>query len=525
MDISKAVKDFLLAAFWPQRATEKKKRATEKENFFTLWPSLNSVALCGLYFKLRVLLVSLGLIFLFSHSGFTQAGTKLTLKQAIETAISNNLESKQRNLQMQTAAVNWRQAKANMLPDLFANINHGTSQGRNIDPASNSYVNQNITFANYNLGSSVTLFNGFFIQNNIKQNGYAYEASKMEWQQAKDNITLNVILAYLQILSNEDLLQQSLDRAVLTRLQVERLDVLNKEGAIAPALYYDLKGQLAGDELAAVDNQNALDASKLNLSQLMNIPFDKTLEVERINMNQLSILYDATVEQIYEIAQQQLAIIKASQLRKESARKGVQTARGNFYPAVFLSGNIGTNYSSGANSQIFQNTFNDTTTSYITVGTTDYPLIVKQDNYTFPRISFNNQVRNNYGTSLNLGIRIPILNSLQARNNVALAKINLKNAEYIEDAAKIQLKQSIEEAYFNMTAAFKRFQLLEDQVRSFAESFRAAEVRFNAGAGTSVDYLVAKNNLERSNINLISARYDYILRTRILDYYQGKLLW
>ena len=426
---------------------------------------------------------------------------------------------------MQTAAVNWRQARANMLPDLIANINHGTSQGRSIDPFSNNYVNQNITFADYNLGSSVTLFNGFLLQNNIKQNAYAYEASKMEWQQAKDNVTLNVILAYLQILNNEDLLQQSSDRALLTRKQVERLEILNKEGAIAPALYYDLKGQLAGDELAAIDNQNALDAAKLNLSQLMNIPFNKTLEVERLNMNQLSILYDATVDQIYEIAQKQLALIKASQLRKESARKAVQAARGNFYPAVFLSGNIGTNYSSGATGQVFQSTVNDTTSSYVTVGATNYPLIVKQDNFTFPKISYNNQFKNNYGTSVNLGIRIPILNSLQARNNVTLAKIDLKNAEYIEEATKIQLKQSIEEAYFNMTAAFKRFQLLEEQVQSFTESFRAAEVRFNAGAGTSVDYLVAKNNLERANINLISARYDYILRTRILDYYQGKPLF
>ena len=274
-----------------------------------------------------------------------------------------------------------------------------------------------------------------------------------------------------------------------------------------------------------VDNQNALDAAKLNLSQLMTVPFDKNLEVERLNVDQMTTMYDATPDKIYEIALEQLSIIKGTQLRRQSAKKGVQAARGNFFPQFFLAGNLGTNYSSAATNQVLKNTTNDTTTSYVTVGLNDYPLIVRQNNYTFPKISYSSQFKNNYSTQLSVGIRIPIVNSLQARNNLTLAKINLKNAEYIEDATKIQLKQSIEEAYFNMTAAFKRYQALEEQVQAFAESFRTSEVRFDAGAITSVEYLTTKNNLDRANINLISARYDYILRTKILDYYQGKPLW
>ena len=467
-----------------------------------------------------------GLIATFlSTQVFSQPTTKLTLQQAIETAVNNNLTAKQRNLQMQTAAVTWRQSKANLLPDLIGDISHGLSQGHNIDPFTNGYVNQNISFASYGLSSSVTLFNGFLLQNTIKQNAYAYDAAKMEWQQTKDNVTLNVILAYLQILNNEDLLEQATQRAELTSKQLERSDVLNQAGNIPPGQYYDLKGQLAGDRLAIVDNQNALDAAKLNLSQLMTVPFDKNLEVERLNVDQMTTMYDATPDNIYEIAMEQLSIIKGTQLRRQSAKKGVQAARGNFFPQFFLAGNLGTNYSSAASTQVLKNTVNDTTTSYVTVGLNDYPLIVKQNNYVFPKISYSNQFKNNYSTQLSVGIRIPILNSLQARNNLTLAKINLKNAEYVEDATKIQLKQSIEEAYFNMTAAFKRYQALEEQVQAFAESFRTATIRFDAGAITSVDYLIAKNNLDRANITLISARYDYILRTKILDYYQAKPLW
>src|SRR3981081_518308 len=130
-----------------------------------------------------------GLIKIFlSIQVFSQPATKLTLQQAIETAVNNNLTAKQRNLQMQTAAVTWRQSRANLLPDLIGNISHGLNQGHSIDPFTNGYVNQNISFASYGLSSSVTLFNGFLLQNTIKQNAYAYDAAKMEWQQTKDNV-------------------------------------------------------------------------------------------------------------------------------------------------------------------------------------------------------------------------------------------------------------------------------------------------------------------------------------------------
>ena len=134
-------------------------------------------------------------------------------------------------------------------------------------------------------------------------------------------------------------------------------------------------------------------------------------------------------------------------------------------------------------------------------------------------------MKNNYSTSIRLGLSIPLLNSFIARNRIALAKIDLKNAQYVEENTKIRLKQLIEQAYFNMTAAFSRYQASVQQVAAFQESFRAAEVRFNAGASTSVEYLNSKNFLDRANINLIIARYDYILRTKVLDYYQAKPLW
>ncbi|HYE53835.1 MAG TPA: TolC family protein, partial [Chitinophagaceae bacterium] len=122
-------------------------------------------------------------------------------------------------------------------------------------------------------------------------------------------------------------------------------------------------------------------------------------------------------------------------------------------------------------------------------------------------------------------IRIPIVNALFARNQVALAKINLKQAEFVAQTTRTQLRQAIDQAYFNMKAAQDRYRVLQQQVDAFAESFRIAEVRFNAGLGTTIDYMIARNNLDRANINLVNARYDYVLRTKLLDYYQSKPLW
>jgi outer membrane protein len=435
-----------------------------------------------------------GAIF-FSLSGFAQSNP-LSLKQCVETAIANNLPVKQSELLMQTAAVSYNQAKGNIIPQLNGNITHYLNQGRSIDPANNGYINQQFSTANYSLSSNVSLFNGFRLMNALKENKYAYEASKMEWQQSKDKLMLDVMLAYLQVLNNEDLLEQNTRQVEVTKKQADRLETLNKEGAIKPSDYYDIKGQFANDQLSVVNTQNALDAAKLNLAQLMNIAYNKNLEVERLGIDAFDMNYNNMPDSIFQVAMQQLAIIKAVDLRKKSAEKEVKAAKGNLLPSLGLGGGISTNFSSTA---------------------------LDQSN---AKIPYYNQLSNNYGTYVGAGITIPILNNFRYRNQVTLAKIDLKGAEYISQTTQIQLKQNIERDYFNMTATTERYKALNDQVTAYTESFRAAEIRFNEGlANSSVEYLIAKNKLDQAKSNLIIARYDYVLRTKILDYYQGKPLW
>ncbi|MEO6328384.1 MAG: TolC family protein [Ginsengibacter sp.] len=469
--------------------------------------------------------IIIGIILLNGRGGYTQQNidSVLSLKQCVDIALTNNLLVKQNELQTQTDYINLKQARDNRIPQLIANINHGTNQGRSIDPFTNSYANQNITYGNYDLAAGVNLFNGGQIKNSVRRYKFGLEASQMDLQQIKENTTLNIILAYLQILNNEDLVEQSKDQFTLTQKQVDRLEILNKEGSIIPAQLYELKGQLANDELALVDNENALDAARLTLCQLMNIPYKK-IRVERIALKDDGIFNQSNAAEIYQFSLQQFPAIKAAALRTKSQQSAIKFARGALYPAITLGGDLFTNFSSAASQDIFQNSAEVPSGDFIDLNGTKVPVITNKSNFTSGKIGYFNQFSNNYSTSLNVNLRIPILNYRQAKNRVALAQAEFKNAVFLEQSAKTQLSQNIEQAHFNMTAAYKKLTTLQQQVSDFNEAYKIAEVRFNEGATNQVEYLIAKNNVDRANINLIIARYDYIFRTKILDYYQGKLV-
>ncbi len=453
------------------------------------------------------------------------AQNTLTLKQAVEIGIKNNIDVLQADLQMQKSGVNLKQSKEDMLPDLNANGNYGKNFGRSINPFTNGYIDQKVGVASYGANSNLLLFNGFALQNQVKANKLGYEASKEELQQAKDNLTINIILAYLQVLSAEEVLKQSQDQVLVTEKQVDRLDILNTAGAILPADFFDMKGQLATNQVAIADSKANVEVAKLNLLQLLNIPYQKNIELEKIPAENLNDNYSQTPEEIYKTALQQFAQVQAVKLRTKSAEKNIQAIKGKFFPTLSLNGGISTNYSSVASRDYFVNSTENPSSSYVDLNGTQYPVIVKQDNYTSKRITFGNQLSNNLSEAVNIGLTIPLFNSGHVRNQVKLAKLELKNNQYVEQNTKTQLQQSIERAYVNLTSAADKYKLLQEQESAFAESFRTAEIRFNAGAITSIDYLIAQNHLNMAQNNLITSKYDFVFRKKILDYYSGKPLW
>ncbi len=448
-----------------------------------------------------------------------------SLQQCVELALKNNLELKQAELLAASGQIDYRQAKTNLLPNLNGNVEHGLNQGRSIDPFSNAYLNQNISYANYGLFSGVSLFNGLSAINAVKQYRLSAAAGQLDVQLNKDMLTLNVINAYLQVLAAEDQLVQVQNQVNLSQKQVERLAILNDEGAIPPSQLFDLKGQLAGDQVTLVNTRNQLESARLGLAQLMNIPYNASLQLERISNDELLAKFSGNADSVYQQALHELPIVKAASTRKESAGFALKAVKGQYWPTVSLNAGLYTNYSSAAATSTLLSVSDQQTNQYVLVGGVKEPVYMPVSQYSDNKIAYGNQFKNNYSTNLNLNIRVPIFNYLSTRNKVAKARLDLENSNLVENNAKIKLQQQVEQAFLNMNAAYNRFNVLLQQTAAFGESFRITEARFNEGVVNSVDYLTAKNNVDRSNISLINARYEYVLRIKILNYYQHAPLW
>lgn len=447
-----------------------------------------------------------------------------SLKQVLELALANNAQLRQSEFQSLNAGIALRQTRSTLLPDVFASINHGLNQGRSIDPFTNGYVNENINYANYALSGGMTLFSGLILRNQIKKSAYDYEASKMELHREQDNLTLRIIITYFQLLNNEDQVVQARLQTEVTGKQIDRLKILDKEGAIAPAQLSDLKGQLANDELSLINSRNNLVSSKIALAELMNVVLTNDFQVERVSENSLVRAAMDTPESIYSLALEQLATIKGVALRTKSAAQGIKVARGQSSPQLGFNSSLFSNYSSAAMGSRLIGTQVSATGDYVELNGSKLSVMAPQGIYERSGITYNSQLRNNYSTSYNFSLRIPIFNSDRTRNRIALAKLELKNAEFIEETTKVQLRQAIDRAWFDKLAAEDRLVALNKQVTAFKQSFNSAEVRFNAGAGTVIDYTIAKNNLDTANIKLINAKYDLLLKVKILDYYKGRLV-
>jgi outer membrane protein len=462
-------------------------------------------------------------ILIFHVSGFSQDSTKyLTIKQCVDLAIKNNLLIQQSQITLETNGVNFRQAKDNLLPQISGTVSQGNNYGRSVSTINNTYVDEQNSFGNYSLNGNLLIFNGLQLQNAIRQNALSYHASKMDLQQQKDNITLLVLNAYLTVLSSQEALDIAIKQASVDSAQVGRLEIQNEQGAIPPATLSDLQGQYASDEVTVVNAVNALETAKVTLFSYLNVPYQKDAVYEMINMNADIGDLNSSSDSIYQAALQTIPTIKANDLRVQSFQKSIAVARGKMWPSLYFYGNLNSNYSSIATNTVPNSLPTPGNTGeFVNIGPNTYD--VQVNGYPSEKTSFSDQIKNNRFQSIGLQLNIPILNYLSLRNNVKVAKLNYENAKVISTSSHYQLQQMVEQAWQNLRSAYGQYKGYVDQVKAYGESFRTAEIRFNAGVLTSVDYVIAKNNVDRANLNLSAARYNYIFRTKILEYYEGRL--
>ena len=450
-------------------------------------------------------------------------GEKLTLKDCIDTALKNNISVRQSEVLMKNAQLNYNQAKYNRLPNVFSSFNYGVNNGRSIDLYTNGYINQQLQFSNLDAQASVPLFNGFQLKNTIKQNELSFAGATMEWQQRKDELTLQVILAYLQVLNDGDAIILANQQATVTKQQVDRLAVINEEGAAPPGNFSDLKGQYAGERLAVTNAENNYAGSVLTLTQLMNVPYIDSLQFDKAGLMEEVKQFETMPDEIYTLALQKLATVKASELRINSSTAAIKVAASAYYPSVSLFGGASTNYSSTAQLNTLLGSSFLPNGEYVVVNGTNEPVISKQDSYSSKFIGYGSQVKNNISTFFGVSMRIPIFSNFRTRTAVQLARNDERNYKLIAEGIKLQLRQGIDRGYVNINAVYKRYQALQEQADAYAESFRIASTRFENGVINSPEYLIAKNNLDRVNANIIIAKYEYLLRKKILEFYMGQL--
>ncbi len=462
-------------------------------------------------------------LFAFLCTG-AQAQQALSLKECIETALKNNPEVGQSAIQVQNTEMQLRQSRLNRLPTVSASIGHGINQGRSIDPFTNAYVNNQLGYGSYGIGSGVTLFSGGALINAVSRDRYGYEAAQMDLRQAKDNLAIEVILAYLTVLTYEDVLTQVKTQSELTLKQVERLELLHKDGGIPPSQLSDLRGQYAGEQLSVISTANILESSRLALCRLMNVSYTSRLSLEKVDFRATG-LSGGNPEEVYASALQHFAGVKAADLRVKSAERAVDVARGQLWPTLRLGVNVNTNYSSAAIASTLTDTQTLPSADFVHIGADRYPVMRQVSQYSSDHIPYTRQLTGNFFSSFGLTLNIPVFSGLEQRNRVKSAQLSVKNNEILSATAKIRLEQAIDQASLDWQTARSRAEALEYQVAAFQESFRAAEMRFNQGVGNSIDYLTAKNNLDRANINLISAQYEAVLRAKVFDFYKGEALW
>jgi outer membrane protein len=442
-----------------------------------------------------------------------------TLQKCIDLAMQTNLAIETAALQVESSSATLQQARASALPYVSGYANQGISTGKSINPYTNAFINQEVNTGQYGLNAGLTLFNGFSTINSMQQNAFNHKANKMDYGQAKIDISIQVALAYLQILSSEELVNQAISQMMATQTQLDRLSILQKNEAVSPSVFYDTRGQLANDKLALINAKASVQTAKLTLGQLLNIPFSSAATFEKVTLDKSM---DELVlnEQVYDEIHHAIPGIKAADYRKISALKGLHASRGTIFPILSLNGSLASNYSSAALSQRVTDAYDVATGDYVNIGGTASPVFATQYNYQSDRILLSDQVKNNFNTYIGLSLQIPLFNGLKTKTQIDLAKIKYKQVEAQQKNTETRYKAIIQQVSNDLENAFERYTVLKEQAKDYEASFKIATVKFEKGAITTFEYTTSKSNYDKSRANLINTEYEYIFKGKVLDLYK-----
>ena len=444
-----------------------------------------------------------------------------SIEDCLQYAMANNIQIKQQVLNTEYNENLLKQSKLGQIPSLSGSANYGFSTGRTLDQTTYRYTNQQINSVNMGLSSYTNLFNGLQVRNTIQQNQLNLMASYQDVESVKNEISLNIAAAYLNIMFNRELVTVTMSQLEITGQQVDRTRKMVEAGRLARGNALELQAQFAGEEVNLVNAENQLSISLLNLQQILHLPIDTTFEIlipELADPDENPLLVDA--QEVYSIAEEIMPEVKSAMLSLESAEKGLAIAKGARSPQLYLSANYNSGYS-----DVRQQIVEVGPPQQIPLGETvsgepvvSYP----QDIPVFGAYPFFDQVRDNRNAGVGLGLSIPIFNSWSINTNIANARIMHENAKLDLQNRQLALYASIQQAYADALAALKKFNATQQALTSMEESFKYTEKKFEVGLVNTVDYNMSKNQLIATQSDLLQAKYDFIFRTKILNFYRGE---
>lgn len=432
--------------------------------------------------RLTFILVIVGLIF-YSEYGYAQE-KKWTLSECIDYAVTHNIEVKQSDNQIQNLKVEKNTLRNSFLPDLNAGASQNFTFGRSLNQ-SNTYENSNIQNSSFSVSTEIPIFMGFKRTASLSQNKFDLLAAEANKELIKNNLLINVAGAYFQILLNKEIYNIALEQIQLTKEQEACTKILIDNGKAAESQLYDVRAQLADDELTATEARNSLRLSFLDLVQLMELDEYDEFDIDSID-GDIAIADTLSPVNIYQSALTCMPQIRQAYYALQSKTKGIKIAKSGFYPTISFVAGMSTNYYNN-NSALYEN--------------------------------FRKQFNNNMQKSLCITVSIPLFDRFSTRNKVRSARIEENNARLSLDNEKKQLYKDIEQAYTDVISAYEKYRSTTKAVMANEEAHRYALEKYAAGKSTVFEYNEIKMKLADALSQQSQAKYTYLLKDRILAFY------
>ncbi|HIZ06018.1 MAG TPA: TolC family protein [Candidatus Phocaeicola gallistercoris] len=432
----------------------------------------------------RIYVISL----LFTTGLSIQAQEIWDLKRCIDYAIEHNLSIKQQEDIQQQNEIEVSTAKWNRLPNLNGGVSHSFNFGRSIQ-ADNTYKSLNTQNTGLNLSTSVPLFTGMQLTNNIALAKLNLKAAVEDLNKAKEDISIQVTSNYLQVLFNKELSKIAHEQVMLSKEILSQKEAFFANKKISKADLYEAKSRVAQDELSAVQAENNYKLSLLDLSQLLELPNPDEFEIavpETDTLVNADILMSPV--DIYAEAIAVKPTVKAAQYRLEGAQKNIRIAQSAYYPQLSLSAGLSTNY---------------------------YNVSGRENGH------FGAQLRDNFSQYIGFSLSVPIFNRFATRNRVRNARIQQHSFNLQLEEVKKNLYKEIQQAYYNAINASTQYASSRTANQAAQLSFNLIKEKYIVGKANSTEYNEARTIWMKAISDFIQAKYDYLFRCKILDFYRG----